>query len=121
MRPIKFRAWDKKEKMMVGLGNLDEIMLLGAISTKSILDKYIVMQFTGLKDKNGNEIYEGDLIKSGTKAVTPFEVIYKKNFGARFMLKGISHPHNKVIWKSLQKATKLEIIGNIYENKDLLK
>ena len=71
-----------------------------------------IMQYTGLKDKNGKEIYEGDLIKSPKKI---YEVVWNEEC-ARWGLKhGDSYP------VSIHHSGKtLEVIGNIYENKDLI-
>ena len=61
MRDIKFRLWDKKHKMMIYFDNesLENLFALNRINK----DQYEILQYTGKKDKNEKEIYEGDIVK----------------------------------------------------------
>jgi hypothetical protein len=117
MREIKFRAFDKEEKVMIYefelSGNGDFCLAKGFFHQDEGLDVYIkdfiLMQYTGLKDKNGKEIYEGDILKIGNSNI---EVIWDKN-NAWFTLKS-NHFH--LGFQSIF----YEVIGNIYEHPHLL-
>jgi formylmethanofuran dehydrogenase subunit C len=92
-REIKFRVWDGEKMTFFPLG-----------ISMSNLEYGKVMQFTGVKDKNGKEIYEGDILN--------FDGLVEFKNGS-FIVNG---------WEPLgEMATeKQEIIGNIYENPELL-
>lgn len=111
-RLIKFRAWDKVDYMS------------NPFTLQDIQDKKIqftsdcpVMQFTGLYDKNGKEIYESDLvIIAGDLRVIEWYVI-----GLR--AKSIKHDYNFPVHYPFVKGEKTdwEIIGNVHQNPELLR
>ena len=132
-RPLKFRIWDKQlEKFMdekncflLFVGNTDKYL---AFNTKFGLypipdtgqkdlgwDKYVIQQFTGLKDKNNKEIYDGDIVKftltteqiGDVRWNGRYYVIYVKLLGPTPEF----YPAPEVS----------EIVGNIFENPELLK
>jgi uncharacterized phage protein (TIGR01671 family) len=140
MREIKFRAWSASEKEMVDwphLLNDPDDWLLGLLNDPG---EDVLMQFTGLKDKNGKEIYEGDIVQvvrfypgsmlhDGEDAFDVTNrgcVHYRPSSG--FMLVKVIEMNNEdcsPTWKKRGPMHKIvpsksEVIGNIYENPELL-
>jgi uncharacterized phage protein (TIGR01671 family) len=150
MREIKFRAWDKEDKCWVKEPDVhffinyytdhpQSIFLFGnTTSNMSLEHRYILMQYTGLKDKNGKEIYEGDIVK-GRLGIVLGEV----KSGKYKMKRQNKHhvPRWHLGWYIQDKREQyglewaywyidnylhpirkdyLEVIGNIYENPELL-
>jgi len=129
MREIKFRAWDKKRKKMlpvlwlftgeknytVQLVDFEERQHIVWNNTKNEVE---LMQYTGLKDKNGKEIYEGDILQQQKDKGQRFKVFW--NTDGEWMVEDILDDPN--IWNRLWAWAKVtEIIGNIYQNPKLLK
>ncbi len=122
MKP-KFRAWDKLNNEMYVVEqikfNHGEFESIGyGITFLRGADKVILMQSTGLKDKNGQEIFEGDILDyRGRKALVRWHGSY-----ASFIYRFVDELQNRnTEWKPLYLAyMKCEIIGNVYENPDLL-
>ena len=87
-------------------------------TTFQVLDKFVLMQYTGLKDKKGKEIYEGDILKLeswvGTQQVAFIEGAFCLADKDGNYVGDIHYIHHAGIMQS-------EIIGNIYENPELIK
>lgn len=84
--------------------------------TKSDDGLYIYMQYTGLKDKNGKEIMESDLVRCESLRIKKFIVVWRD--GA-FWLQ-VDGGNDGILLGNLT-ASELEVIGNIYENPELIK
>lgn len=118
MRTIKFRAWEKDEKYMSKPFSFSDIEPNGEIEEGTIsLEECAVMQFTGLLDKNGKEIYEGNIVQMHH----PKE--HRKN-----EITGLGtvvfHKGQYIVEDTMDDDSPLygkwEVIGNIYENPELL-
>lgn len=124
-RDIKFRAWDEKNKDMS----------VDLIPSENYADAFegILMQYTGLKDKNGKEIYEGDIVRGRTTDDYEFE--YEKRNQKAYSVSEVKWDDEMTGWipfkyfstngvNSLEdkfyETTECEVIGNIYENPELL-
>lgn len=123
MRPIKFRAWHKKLKVMlpdVGV-NKGEVLYDGRWYRK---DEIVLMQYTGLKDRNGREIYEGDIVKLtnwiGSIGVVEWGRFAKFIIDAECSNGGIFDFTNLIFEEVSNSIKNLEVIGNIYKNPEML-
>lgn len=138
-REIKFRAWDKDEKRMLEVyrigfdGPIDGAQVYcylddrGAKGSKECFydgDGLTLEQFTGLKDKNGKEIYEGDILAWHSNIYRKHDwvglVLYR---GAGFAVQESDKSYSSPEWLDCacrKDANIIEVIGNIHTNPELL-
>lgn len=121
----KFRAWHKTWEEMGKVkrirfddeGNITTIFVRGKTSGSNAYFKDVeLMQSTGLKDKNGKEIFEGDIVKMAKDVYsepTYYEVV--RHRGGAYRLE--SKQHGCELWL---RHTDCEVVGNVYENKEFL-
>lgn len=121
MKP-KFRVWDKLDKEIYEVGEIHwfrgEFDFIGdGITFKRGADEVELMQSTGLFDKNGKEVFVGDIIKC-TRGC-PHEVYLEKEYGGTY-IGGMPAIYLKGLLSGYAWNEDEEIIGNIYENPELL-
>lgn len=118
----KYRAWDKTDKEMYLVDEINfnrgEFESIGdGITFLRGADEVELMQSTGLKDKNGQEVFVGDIIKC-TRGC-PHEVYLEKEYGGTFV-GGMPAVYLKGLLSGYAWTGDEEIIGNVFENPELL-
>ena len=134
MREIKFRAWDKYNKRWVTNDVVFDLRtqtpMINIINSTTNNDDIILMQYTGLKDKNSKEIYEGDIIYGVWYPSFFHHIIYENAVVERGTFVIGEYSIKADTWivneKNLQRIplhslSDIEVIGNIYKNPELIK
>ncbi len=117
-RIIKFRAWDGQDKKMLDFLSANQYNNLLVLQPRN--DRFVIQQFTGLLDKNGKEIFEGDVVSGGWG---PFTVKGFVEYGHGYFGINTGGDAKNLIPLGQEKAFGhdcIEVIGNIYENNDLI-
>ena len=118
MREIKFRAWDTQSKSWASFstftGYLSPNRDVWPQEWSFPVNDFVLVQYTGLKDKNGREIYEGDIVtgwvdESGGHSTEPEVVVFDPRHGFRI--------NSWPFWQ----ISGFRVLGNIYENPELVK
>ena len=122
MREIKVRAWHKPYKQMCqveslrfdGNGVYTAVLIEESFYDRRIVeaDEIVIEQYTGLKDKNGVNIYEGDILIDDTGEPIEYWVVKFADGGFVGECVGVVEP--------LFELTNLEVIGNIHEDSELV-
>lgn len=114
MREIRFRAWDKEYAKMTIPYSLNELLCGASALHKCFQEDYVWMQYTGLKDKNGREIYEGDVVQTYQNKFTGPRCVIKYDGHGFCMAEETDDRSMDCIWYFI-----VEVIGNVYENPEL--
>ena len=131
----KFRAWDTHEEVVNRVDYIDFANGVIGMSNENVRDyeqpihRVNIMQSTGLKDENGVEIYEGDIVKrtylfNGRYGETNTgEVVYDKEYARYVISRPKKHiePKTEDLRNILSDKSTYEVIGNIYEDGNLIK
>lgn len=136
MREIKFRAWDKENNIMEYNVNINQGKAVKEgkqwFNVDNTVFDSLIMQYTGLKDKNGKEIYEGDIVlykHASYKDIS--RVLYYEEVGS-FVMEAIKEDDNTSMARFKKGTIRgfvagrvngydyVKVIGNIYENPELL-
>lgn len=121
-RIIKFRAWNPETKKIIDLQKVTPLAVVSEMSDRPGLylpfdEKYTLMQFTGLHDKNGKQIYEGDILDGHSDGLV--KVVWpegKTGWECIFSDEGNIGLDEMCLWF----GNPAIVIGNIYEHPDLL-
>lgn len=126
MREIKFRAWNEIDKAMIDWSTIKvfESLLKNLMSGK--VRHHQLMQYTGLKDKNSKEVYEGDIVRFVFEdgAIVQHKIEWSDKYHAWQVVNlssgnSLTWNGSPLLWVAM-KTYQPEVIGNIYQNSELL-
>jgi len=122
-REFKFRVWDKERKGFLHQIDIDSDIIY--VDTRwyihgghALDDNYVMQQYTGMRDKGGTEIYEGDIIKYPIPVGWSTNSLHRENYRVD-EVKFITGCFIPDIWRTV--VDDCEVIGNVFENSELLK
>ena len=122
MRSIKFRAWDKEVEEMINVARFDfadyTIYTHLFADGGRLAENCYIMQFTGLTDKNGKEIYEGDVVIGSHRSQRDDEQMFIEQ--SVTFLNGCFMFGNWNAHEYFNMHRGIEVIGNVYQDKHLL-
>ncbi len=120
MREIKFKVWDKVLKKMYHFTNSGDVLSVGQFLEDQWIKEgrpkkdFILLQFTGLKDKNEKEVYEGDIVTNDICLPERIVIEIKDDLSYDYP-SGYGY-----LFSQSQSKESVEVIGNAYENPELL-
>lgn len=123
---FKFRVWSIANRKYCHFATMDLsaddlLRVIRPLEQSEYIDdyenRYIIQQCTGLKDKNGTLIYEGDIVKDWNNKI--YKIVWLDD-AACFLVENIETNSKMGIYALICDENNLEVIGNIYENKELL-
>ena len=119
MKENKFRAWNSKEKFMDSAWLIDweHGSVCHGKHNQSELDDCTLMQYTGVKDKNGREIYEGDIVEQLSERTYESVKGTVKFFDGSYLIEFLSGDNGVFLFDEVAYN---EVLGNVYENPELL-
>ncbi len=112
MRKVKFKVWDKVHKEMLDWEQVKTEMVFTNMDDKNL----VFLQYTGILDKNGKQIYENDIVKNRLNGKV--YVVRWNGCSSAFLMQDVEK-QTKSLYFANQGFGRYEVIGNVYENPEL--